>query len=136
VKEIVEKIIASALIYLPSSAKDFDNPSIDKYLAKYVRGSNNIDYRERIKIMKLLWDAVGTSSAAARALRDQLRRQSRGHPASGAVQFEEHRRLRPHDRARRCLHGRLRREGLGERHLAQSGRCRLSGCAGQAKAAE
>jgi len=25
-----------------------------------VRGSNNIDYRERIKIMKLLWDAVGT----------------------------------------------------------------------------
>src|SRR5947208_4629478 len=60
VKEIVEKIIASSLIYLPSSAKDFTNPSIDKYLAKYVRGSNNIGYRERIKIMKLLWDAVGT----------------------------------------------------------------------------
>jgi len=60
VKEIVQKIIASALIYLPSSAKDFENPDIDKYLAKYVRGSNNIGYRERIKIMKLLWDAVGT----------------------------------------------------------------------------
>jgi len=60
VKEIVEKIVASALIYLPSSAKDFKNPAIDKYLAKYVRGSNNIGYRERIKIMKLLWDAVGT----------------------------------------------------------------------------
>src|SRR5437667_9097745 len=42
VKEIVEKIIASALIYLPSSAKDFDNPSIDKYLAKYVRRSKHI----------------------------------------------------------------------------------------------
>ena len=52
VKEIVEKIIASALIYLPSSAKDFDNPSIDKYLAKYVRGSNNIGYRERIPPMQ------------------------------------------------------------------------------------
>src|SRR6059058_2089607 len=60
VKEIVEKIVASALIYLPSSARDFKNPEIDKYLAKYVRGSNNIGYRERIKIMKLLWDAVGT----------------------------------------------------------------------------
>jgi len=60
VKEIVEKIVASALIYLPSSAKDFDNPEIDKYLAKYVRGSHGIGYRERIKIMKLLWDAVGT----------------------------------------------------------------------------
>ena len=60
IKEIVEKIVASALIYLPSSAKDFQNPEIDRYLAKYVRGSNNIGYRDRIKIMKLLWDAVGT----------------------------------------------------------------------------
>ena len=60
VKEIVNKIIASALIYLPSSAGDFKNPEIDKYLARYVRGSNGIDYKERIKIMKLLWDAVGT----------------------------------------------------------------------------
>jgi len=60
VKEIVEKIIASALIYLPSSAKDFKNPEIDKYLARYVRGSHGMDYKERIKIMKLLWDAIGT----------------------------------------------------------------------------
>jgi 4-hydroxyphenylacetate 3-monooxygenase len=60
IKEIVEKIVASALIYLPSSAKDFENPEIDRYLAKYVRGSHGMGYRERIKIMKLLWDAVGT----------------------------------------------------------------------------
>ena len=60
VKEIVEKIIASALIYLPSSAKDFENPEIDKYLKNYVRGSHGIGYRERIKVMKLLWDAIGT----------------------------------------------------------------------------
>ena len=60
VKEIVEKIVASALIYLPSSAKDFKNPVIDKYLAKYVRGSHGIGYKERIKVMKLLWDAIGT----------------------------------------------------------------------------
>ena len=60
VKEIVEKIIASALIYLPSSAKDFGNPDIDKYLAKYVRGSYDIGYKDRIKVMKLLWDSIGT----------------------------------------------------------------------------
>ena len=60
VKEIVEKIVASALIYLPSSAKDLNNPIIDKYLARYVRGSNNIGHRERIKTLKLLWDAMGT----------------------------------------------------------------------------
>jgi 4-hydroxyphenylacetate 3-monooxygenase len=60
VKEIVEKIVASALIYLPSSAKDFANPEIDKYLARYVRGSYGIGYKERIKVLKLLWDAIGT----------------------------------------------------------------------------
>src|SRR5207302_1727038 len=60
VKEIVEKIVASALIYLPSSAKDFRNPEIDKYLARYVRGSHGIGYKERIKVLKLLWDAIGT----------------------------------------------------------------------------
>jgi 4-hydroxyphenylacetate 3-monooxygenase len=60
VKEIVDKIVASSLIYLPSSTKDFKNPEIDRYLARYVRGSYGIDYRERIKVMKLLWDAIGT----------------------------------------------------------------------------
>ena len=56
----MEKIVASSLIYLPSSARDFRNPAIDPYLARYVRGSHGIGYRERIKIMKLLWDAIGT----------------------------------------------------------------------------
>ena len=60
VKEIVDKIVASSLIYLPSSAKDFKNPAIDRYLARYVRGSYGIDYKDRIKVMKLLWDAIGT----------------------------------------------------------------------------
>jgi 4-hydroxyphenylacetate 3-monooxygenase len=60
IKEIVEKIVASSLIYLPSSAKDFKNPEIDRYLAQYVRGSYGIDYKQRIKVMKLLWDAIGT----------------------------------------------------------------------------
>jgi 4-hydroxyphenylacetate 3-monooxygenase len=68
IKEIVEKIVASALIYLPSSAKDFQNPDIDKYLERYVRGSNGIGYKERIKIMKLLWDAIGTEFGARHEL--------------------------------------------------------------------
>ena len=32
VRSIVEKVIASGLIYLPSHARDFKNPDIDKYL--------------------------------------------------------------------------------------------------------
>src|SRR5271157_2173846 len=68
VRNIVEKVVASGLIYLPSSSLDFKNPEIDKYLAKYVRGSNGIDYKERIKIMKLLWDAIGTEFGARHEL--------------------------------------------------------------------
>jgi 4-hydroxyphenylacetate 3-monooxygenase len=68
VRSIVEKVIASGLIYLPSHSRDFKNPDIDKYLARYVRGSNGIDYKQRIKIMKLLWDAVGTEFGARHEL--------------------------------------------------------------------
>ena len=66
--ETVRKIIASGLIYLPSSAADFGNPDIDRYLAQYVRGSNDMGHKERIKIMKLLWDATGTEFAGRHAL--------------------------------------------------------------------
>jgi 4-hydroxyphenylacetate 3-monooxygenase len=68
VRNIVEKVVSSGLIYLPSHVKDFKNPEIDKYLARYVRGSNGIDYKERIKTMKLLWDAVGTEFGARHEL--------------------------------------------------------------------
>jgi len=60
IRRIVEKIVASALICVPSSARDLKSPTIDACLARYMRGSNGIDYKERIKIMKLLWDAIGT----------------------------------------------------------------------------
>ena len=60
IKDIIERTVTSALIYLPSSVKDFANPAIEPYLRQYVRGSYGIGYEERIKIMKLLWDAIGT----------------------------------------------------------------------------
>jgi 4-hydroxyphenylacetate 3-monooxygenase len=60
IKDIVQRTVTSALIYLPSSVKDFANPAIEPYLKQYVRGSYGIGYNERIKVMKLLWDAVGT----------------------------------------------------------------------------
>jgi 4-hydroxyphenylacetate 3-monooxygenase len=66
--ETVRKVVASGLIYLPSSAKDFGNPEIDRYLGQYVRGSNDMGHIERIKIMKLLWDATGTEFGGRHAL--------------------------------------------------------------------
>jgi 4-hydroxyphenylacetate 3-monooxygenase len=52
--------VASGLIYVNSSAQDFRNDDVRPYLEKYLRGSNGIDAVERVKVMKLLWDSVGT----------------------------------------------------------------------------
>nr|WP_042180079.1 4-hydroxyphenylacetate 3-hydroxylase N-terminal domain-containing protein [Kibdelosporangium sp. MJ126-NF4]CEL14197.1 4-hydroxyphenylacetate 3-monooxygenase [Kibdelosporangium sp. MJ126-NF4]CTQ88565.1 4-hydroxyphenylacetate 3-monooxygenase (EC 1.14.13.3) [Kibdelosporangium sp. MJ126-NF4] len=60
VREIVMQDVASGLIYLNSGVRDFRNPEIRPYLDKYMRGSNGSDSVERAKVMKLLWDAVGT----------------------------------------------------------------------------
>jgi 4-hydroxyphenylacetate 3-monooxygenase len=60
VREVVLQDVASGLIYLNSSAADFKNPDIRPYLDKFVRGSNGVEAVDRIKLMKLLWDAVGT----------------------------------------------------------------------------
>ncbi len=60
IKEIVLSDVASGLIYVNSSAEDFANPDVRPYLDKYLRGSKGVDSVERVKVMKLLWDAVGS----------------------------------------------------------------------------
>lgn len=52
--------IASGLIYLPSSSVDFQTPEIRPYLDKYVRGSDGITAVDRVKVMKALWDSIGS----------------------------------------------------------------------------
>lgn len=60
VKEIIQQVVASGLIYLNSHAVDFQVPAIRHYLDKYLRGSNGYDAQSRVKVMKLLWDAIGS----------------------------------------------------------------------------
>lgn len=60
IKEIILQDVASGLIYVNSAAEDFANPEIRPYLDTYVRGSHGYDSVSRVKLMKLLWDAVGT----------------------------------------------------------------------------
>jgi 4-hydroxyphenylacetate 3-monooxygenase len=60
--------VASGLIYLNSSARDFHNPELRPYLDKYVRGSGGNDAESRVKVMKLLWDAIGTEFGARHEL--------------------------------------------------------------------
>lgn len=60
VKEIIQQVLGSGLIYLNSHADDWKNPDIEPYLNQYVRGSNGITAIDRVQLLKLLWDAVGT----------------------------------------------------------------------------
>jgi 4-hydroxyphenylacetate 3-monooxygenase len=60
VREIILQDLGSGLIYLPSSAADFKSPEIRPYLDKYVRGSKGMESVERVKLMKLIWDSIGS----------------------------------------------------------------------------
>lgn len=60
IKELIERHVASGLIYLPSSALDFESPEIRPYLDRFVRGSNGMVALDRVKLLKLLWDAMGS----------------------------------------------------------------------------
>jgi len=60
VKYIIEQTVASGLIYLNSHSSDFKNPDILPYIDRYFRGSNGYKAEERVKLMKLLWDAIGS----------------------------------------------------------------------------
>ncbi|WZO53493.1 4-hydroxyphenylacetate 3-hydroxylase family protein [Microbacterium sp. LWH7-1.2] len=60
IKNIIEQVVASGLIYLNSHTSDFKSAEIRGYLDTYLRGSHGIDAEERVKVMKLLWDAIGT----------------------------------------------------------------------------
>ena len=60
IKEIIQQTVGSGLIYLNSHAVDFKNPELRPYLDKYIRGSSDYSALERVKLMKLLWDAVGS----------------------------------------------------------------------------
>ncbi|MEY9211899.1 Pyoverdin chromophore biosynthetic protein pvcC [Thermobifida halotolerans] len=60
IREVILQDVASGLIYVNSGTEDFGNPEIRAYLDRYLRGSNGTDAVERAKVMKLLWDSIGS----------------------------------------------------------------------------
>jgi len=68
IKHQIEKTVASSLIYLNSHARDFKQPELRKYLDLYVRGSGGVTAIERVKLMKLLWDSIGSEFGARHEL--------------------------------------------------------------------
>ena len=59
IKEIFETILGGAPIVTPSSYKDLENPELRPLLDQYYRGSDS-SAEQRIKLFKLIWDAIGT----------------------------------------------------------------------------
>ncbi|AXF56765.1 4-hydroxyphenylacetate 3-hydroxylase family protein [Salicibibacter kimchii] len=59
VKNIFKQVVAGGLIQLPSSSKDFLNEDLKPYIDKYYRGTG-ISAEERVKLLKLVWDSIGT----------------------------------------------------------------------------
>ncbi len=68
IQEVFYQDLGSALVYTPSHAADWQNEATRPYLERYVRGSNGYDAEARVKLMKLIWDAVGGDFGSRHAL--------------------------------------------------------------------
>lgn len=72
VRDIVMQTVGSGFMYLPASVRDLHDGEIDACLSRFVRGSHGTDHVERIKVLKLLWDAIGSEFASRHALYERL----------------------------------------------------------------
>ena len=59
IKEIFETTLGGAPIAMPSSVADLKSTALRPLIDRYYRGSNS-DAESRIKLFKLIWDAIGT----------------------------------------------------------------------------
>jgi len=64
--EMIREMAGGAFITLPSSYDDFDNPEIAADMERYLP-SASIDARSRVKLMRLLWDFLGTEFGSRHA---------------------------------------------------------------------
>jgi 4-hydroxyphenylacetate 3-monooxygenase len=57
--EIIRELAGSAMITLPSSVRDFDNPEIARDIERYMRSATT-GARERMALLRCAWDFIGT----------------------------------------------------------------------------
>jgi 4-hydroxyphenylacetate 3-monooxygenase len=68
IREILQQAMGSGLIYLNSSSADFFNPEMRPLIDKYIRGSHGTTAEQRVKLLKLMWDSIGTEFGARHEL--------------------------------------------------------------------
>ena len=64
--EIIRELAGAAMITLPSSAEDFDNPAIAADLARYMQ-SGKADAQTRVATLRMVWDFLGTEFGSRHA---------------------------------------------------------------------
>jgi 4-hydroxyphenylacetate 3-monooxygenase len=67
IKEIFETALGGAPIAMPSSAADLNSPLLRPLIDRFYRGSDS-DAEHRIKLYKLIWDAIGSEFAGRHEL--------------------------------------------------------------------
>ena len=64
IRDVIERTVGSGHVFLSATASDFMNPETRAYLDRFVRGENGYSALDRVKLTKLLWDALGTDIGA------------------------------------------------------------------------
>ena len=64
--ETIRELAGAAMITLPSSAQDFDNPAMMQDIARFMR-SGTADAKTRVAIMRLAWDFLGSELGSRHA---------------------------------------------------------------------
>jgi hypothetical protein len=64
--EIIREMASAAFITLPTSDADFDNPEIAADLERYMC-SGTTDAKSRVKLMRLIWDFLGSEFGSRHA---------------------------------------------------------------------
>jgi 4-hydroxyphenylacetate 3-monooxygenase len=62
-RDLIERAVGNGHVYLAAQAVDFMNPETRAYLERFVRGANGHTALDRVKLTKLLWDAVGSETS-------------------------------------------------------------------------
>ena len=57
--EIIRELAGAAMITLPSSVRDFDNPDMAQDIKRYMQ-SASADARTRVATLRMAWDFLGT----------------------------------------------------------------------------
>jgi 4-hydroxyphenylacetate 3-monooxygenase len=62
-RKIFMQELGSSMTYTGSHAADWHTPEIRPYLDRFLRGSGQVPAEQRVKLMRMIWDAVGSEFA-------------------------------------------------------------------------